>query len=250
MQIVILRYDALSSTNSEAAAQARRGASEGLCVVAREQTAGRGRLGRVWRSPPGAGLYLSIVVRPRFMLSRFPLLTFAAALAVRDVISDLIVESRRVIDIKYPNDVLINGKKVCGILAEIVETQLGTAAVIGIGINLTNEAVAPDLPFATTLEIVAGKRFDAEIILRELLKSFRTRYAALQEPEGDAATLVAWAAHSSYAEGKRVRVTIYNETFEGTTRGLTFDGALRVELESGEIKIIRAGDVTAVRTTN
>ena len=108
----ILRFDSLPSTNTEAARQAARGAPEGLCVVAREQTAGRGRRERSWVSPKDAGLYLSVVLRPSFEARLWPLVTLAAALAVRDALAASCALDT---DIKWPNDLLASGRKLCGI---------------------------------------------------------------------------------------------------------------------------------------
>lgn len=227
--------------------RARRGAAEGTTVVAREQTAGRGRLGRVWRSPPRAGLYMSLVLRPRLAhIARadFPMLVFAAALGVHDALR---AACELVTDIKYPNDLLFDARKLCGILGETIDTPRGTAAIIGIGINLTNEAVAPDLPHATSLEAACGKRFDVKLIMRAVLDAFAVRYEALHEQDGIRHTLAAWCAASSFADGKPVRITLDNEIFTGTTRGLESDGALRVETLDGHVRLVRAGDVTAVR---
>src|SRR6266853_5410931 len=131
----ILRFDSIESTNLEAMRQARAGAPEGLCVVAREQTAGRGRLDRSWRSPKDAGLYFSIVLRPTLEMNLWPLLPLMAALAV----SDALMKSCGLrADIKWPNDILANDRKLCGILAETIEKVNASAAIVGIGINLTN----------------------------------------------------------------------------------------------------------------
>ncbi len=227
--------------------QARRGAKEGTTVIAREQTAGRGRLGRVWRSPPGAGLYMSLVLRPRIAYiarADFPMLVFAAALGVHDALRAACALST---DIKYPNDLLYDGRKLCGILGETIDTPQGTAAIIGIGINLTNEAFAPDLPHATSLEAATGKRFDAKLIMRAVLDAFAVRYEVLHKVNGIQNTLAAWSAASSFANDKPVRITLDNEIFVGTTRGLESDGALRVETLEGHLRLVRAGDVTAVR---
>lgn len=241
----ILHFDSLASTNTEAARQAERGAAEGLVIVAREQTAGRGRLGRVWVSPRDAGLYFSIVLRPRLEAREWPMITFAAALAGRDAIERA---TGIVSDIKWPNDLMIGERKVCGILAERIETAIGAACITGIGINLTDEVFPPELSDkATSLGAEMNGVPNRESLLVELVRAFDKRYAALHDPNGVAVTLGQWAAHSSYAEGKRVRVTLEQETFEGTTHGLEPDGALCVEIETGEIKIVRAGDVTAVR---
>src|SRR5438132_9271029 len=121
-QTTMLRFDSIDSTNLEAMRQARAGAAEGLCVVAREQTRGHGRLDRSWHSPKDAGLYLSIVLRPKLGLSAWPLITLMTALAVSE---SLMKACALRTDIKWPNDLYVNNRKVCGILAEIVETVAG-----------------------------------------------------------------------------------------------------------------------------
>lgn len=252
----ILRYDSLPSTNTEAANQAARGAPEGLCIVAREQTRGRGRQARVWASPPDAGLYFSIVLRPRLSAQEWPLITLMAALAVRDALHEACALEA---DIKWPNDILaaaadaptMHGRKLCGILAETVETKNGRACVLGIGINLSEHAYPPELRAqAISVEGATGKPADRERVLAALVKQLAHRYAQLHAPaKGQSEIIRDWSAHSSYAEGKRVRVHAATETFTGTTRGLEPDGALRVETATGEIRIVRAGDVQALRET-
>jgi BirA family biotin operon repressor/biotin-[acetyl-CoA-carboxylase] ligase len=241
----ILRFDSLPSTNLEAARRAVEGAAEGLCVVAGEQTAGRGRLQRQWVSPKGAGLYFSIVLRPQFDQSAWPLLTMMAAVAVHDALFDVgALET----DIKWPNDILVNEKKLCGILAETVETTLGRAVVVGIGINLKESSFPAVLAgIATSVEVAANQTPELEVVLGALVSSLGSLYETLQQPAGPEAIVRKWCARSSYAEGKRIKVTESNESFAGTTRGLEPDGALCVETDNGETRIVRAGDVTAVR---
>ena len=243
---VILRFDSLPSTNTEAARQACAGAAEGLCVVAREQTAGRGRREREWVSPRDAGLYFSVILRPRLEAARWPLITLMAAVAVRDALMEA---CGLCADIKWSNDLLARDRKVCGILAEAVETQLGRACVLGVGVNLSDRAFPAELlDRATSVEAETGARPDREALLAALARRLALRYEQLQEPGGAEATLRDWSAASTYAEGKRVRVALGDgEMIEGTTRGLEEDGALRVETRGGEIKIVRAGDVTALR---
>ncbi|MBV9957707.1 MAG: biotin--[acetyl-CoA-carboxylase] ligase, partial [Acidobacteria bacterium] len=227
MRPTILRYDSLPSTNTEAARQAMRGAAEGLCIVAAEQTAGRGRQARAWASPKGAGLYFSIVLRPRLEQRAWPLLTLMCACCVADALAEACgLET----DIKWPNDILAGGLKVCGILAETVETELGRAVVIGIGINLKPGALPFELrESATTVEEAAGRACEAEELLRALTRALARRYEELHQPLGAELLLQAWTARSSYAEGLRVRVRLADEVLEGITRGLASDGALRVE---------------------
>ena len=241
----ILRFDSLPSTNTEAARQASLGAPEGLCVVAREQTAGRGRQQRAWVSPKDAGLYFSIVLRPQTDARAWPLVTLAAALAASDALAEACALET---DIKWPNDLLACGRKLCGILAETFETPGGRAVVVGIGINLTNRAFPPEIiSAATSVEERTGRAPDVERLLASLTRALARRYEALQAEGGEAETLRGWESRSSFARGRRVRVALEDETFEGTTRGLEPDGALRVETDGGEIRIVRAGDVMAVR---
>lgn len=241
----ILRFDSIDSTNLEAMRQAKAGAPEGLALIAREQTAGRGRLDRKWHSPKDAGLYCSLVLRPRIETSKWPLLSLVAALTVSDT---LVRACAFKPDIKWPNDICVNDRKLCGILAETVETSDGPAAIIGIGINLKRTALSDDLrQTATSIEEVTGSEPDSERALSELLKAFGERYEILQSSDGCEHTIREWCANSSYAYERRVRVSLENETFTGVTRGLDIDGALRVETDDGQIRIVRAGDVTALR---
>jgi len=241
----ILRFDSLPSTNLEAASRAVQGAPEGLSLVAAEQTAGRGRLAREWVSPKGAGLYFSIILRPDFEMAMWPLITLMAAVAVHDALHESCVLTT---DIKWPNDVLANEKKLCGILAETVETSSGRAVVVGMGINLTNYAFPAELhAVATSVEAVTGEPPDLEVVLQSLASSFWKYYQVLCGPSGAESILREWTSRSSYASGRRVRVANGDEVLEGTTRGLESDGGLRVETVDGEIRIVRAGDVTSVR---
>ena len=241
----ILRFDSIDSTNLEAMRQARAGAPEGLSVVAREQTAGRGRLDRSWHSQKDAGLYFSIVLRPALEMNRWPLLPLMAALAVSDA---LMKSCGLPTDIKWPNDILANERKLCGILVETVETVNGSAAIVGIGINLTSEALPKDLrSTATSIREITNGKPDAEEVLIELLKAIAERYDVLQSAGGCEHTLREWCANSSFAFDRQVRVSLGGDSFIGNTRGLERDGGLRVESADGQMKIVRAGDVIALR---
>ena len=241
----ILQFDSIDSTNLEAMRQAKAGAPEGLCIIAREQTRGRGRLDRSWHSPKDAGLYLSLVLRPRFELARWPLINLAAALAVHDAI---LRTCDFKVDIKWPNDVCARERKLCGILAETVETQTGTAAIVGIGINLRDENFPAGLrPQATSLRSATGLDVNRDHLIAELLQTLGERYEMLHTHGGGEHTIREWCANSSYAFGRMVRVSLGDESVTGVTRGLESDGALRIETTNGRMKIVRAGDVTALR---
>jgi BirA family transcriptional regulator, biotin operon repressor / biotin---[acetyl-CoA-carboxylase] ligase len=227
--------------------QAKAGAPEGLCIVAREQTRGRGRLDRTWQSPKDAGLYFSIVLRPKLDLGRWPLIGLMSALAVSDALAktfDLHV------DIKWPNDVCVNERKLSGILAETVDTDSGMAAIVGIGINLREGNFPSELKtIATSVEEAIESSPNGELILDNLVRAIAQRYDVLQGDDGAEHTIREWCANSSYAYDRKVRVTLDQEVFEGTTRGLESDGALRLETEGGRIRIVRAGDVHGLRAT-
>jgi BirA family biotin operon repressor/biotin-[acetyl-CoA-carboxylase] ligase len=244
-QPTLLRLDSIDSTNLEAIRRAKTGAPEGFCILAREQSAGRGRLNRTWHSRKDAGIYFSIILRPQFETNYWPLLALMAALAVVDA---LLKSCAVRADIKWPNDVCLNERKVCGILAETTETPAGPAAIIGIGINLSDESLPVDLrKFATSIEQITGQLPDTDTLLIELLKALAERYEAMQTSGGREHTIREWCAHSTYAFDRQVRVSFDSESFVGITRGLDGDGALRVETADGTLRLVRAGDVTALR---
>jgi BirA family biotin operon repressor/biotin-[acetyl-CoA-carboxylase] ligase len=247
MNFTILRFDSIDSTNTEALNQARRGADEGLCVVARKQTAGRGRHGRVWISEPDAGLYCSIVLRPQIETRFLPLITLMTAVAVHDTLEETF---RMDCDIKWANDIHVNEKKICGILAEAVETTLGLAVVVGIGINLKSTNFPPEITeIATSIEAVTGKSVNSNELLEALTRFFNYHYEILQEETGDGAAKIRreWTRRSSYACGKDVRVFLENKTISGTTDGIEENGALRVITATGATEIIQAGEVEKLR---
>jgi BirA family biotin operon repressor/biotin-[acetyl-CoA-carboxylase] ligase len=243
----VLRYDSLPSTNNEVARLALEGAEEGLTVVSEEQTAGRGRLQRTWSSPKGAGLYFSILLRPALAPERWPLITFVAALAISDALREAADVQT---DIKWPNDLLAgenDERKLCGILAEAIETPRGRAVVVGIGVNLTDDAFPQELiNVATSVARESGRKPERETLLKSLLSALPRWYSLLHEMEGPEKIVAAWTSRSSYASGRMVQVTNGDETIKGVTCGVENDGALRLETAQG-LQLIRAGDVTTVR---
>jgi BirA family biotin operon repressor/biotin-[acetyl-CoA-carboxylase] ligase len=244
----VLRFESLPSTNTELARLASEGADEGVSILADEQTAGRGRLQRTWSSPKGAGLYFSILLRPTIPQDHWPLITFAAALAVADALHE---SSDIQTDIKWPNDLLSGERKICGILADAIETPAGRAVIVGIGINLTQQAFPAELiNVAASVSEVTGRPAERESILAALLRALSRWYSLLHEPGGREKIVVAWSSRSSYASGKLVQVNNGEEVWPGVTSGIEPDGALRLKMESGEIKVVRAGDVLSVRSAD
>ena len=243
----ILRFESLPSTNTELARLASEGAEEGVSILAEEQTAGRGRLQRAWSSPKGAGLYFSILLRPRMPQDHWPLITFMAALAVGDALNEA---AGITTDIKWPNDLLSGERKICGILAEAIDTPSGRAVIVGIGINLTQAAFPVELmDVATSVTQASGQEPEREAILAALLRGIARWYSLLNEPGGREKIVAEWSSRSSYATGKLVQVSNGDEMWQGTTCGVEHDGALRLETGNGQVKLVRAGDVTSVRSS-
>jgi BirA family biotin operon repressor/biotin-[acetyl-CoA-carboxylase] ligase len=236
-----LIYERLESTNLTLRAMAVEGAPEGTVVVAEEQVAGRGRNGRSWHSPAGAGFYGSILLRPSVGNREAQFLPFVAAIAVAESLASTGVKG---VEIKWPNDVLISRRKVSGILVETgLLADAVEWAVVGIGINVTRDAVpAGSAAVATSLE-EAGIRTTPDRLRWPLLVAFDRWYAALLDA-GSKPVLGRWEALAPMAQGLRVQVTENGETYPATTRGVTADGFLRVERGDGTRAVLSAADVS------
>jgi len=242
---VIVHYFRINSTNTEALYLAQQGAKHGTVVVAEEQTQGRGRHGRIWYSEKSSGIYLSVILRPPFPPSAAPILTLMAGVAAREALSAV---TGLDVDIRWPNDLLVKGKKVAGILTEM-SAELGRlhAVVLGIGINVNHREMPAELkPLATSLRIESRKSWSRVQICVALLKEF-TRYYHLLLENGSAAIADRWAAASSYANGKRVRVVTSAAECLATTVGLEPNGGLRVRYDDSREETLVAGEVTEVK---
>ena len=246
MNFSIIELDETESTNSDALEHARLGAAEGVCVIARRQTSGRGRLGRKWVSEKDSGLYFSIILRPTVDTKYLPLLTLLTGIAVHESLRHYRIDA----DIKWVNDILVNDKKIAGILAETADTPRGLAVVVGIGINLASRNMSSDLAgIATSMESETGS-FPTPGEMSGILTGFlSTYYRMLLDGETDK-ILEGWRQRSSYYSGKPVRVTSEGRSFEGITAGLEANGALKVRLPDGSMKVVQAGDVQRLRAAS
>jgi BirA family biotin operon repressor/biotin-[acetyl-CoA-carboxylase] ligase len=222
----IHRLATTTSTMVEAAALAMRGAPHGTAVVAEQQTAGIGRHGHSWHSEPGAGLYLSIVLRNT---AAAPALTMALGLAVQRAINDTAPVST---DLRWPNDVMLNERKLAGIMVQACDPGV---LIAGIGINVNHSNFPDDLrELATSLKIETGMAIDKEALLRRVLAEC-LRYMLLDKSE----ILRRFEQNSSYAKGKSV---IVDEKLKGITAGLDQNGFLLLKTETG-VETILAGGV-------
>lgn len=230
----------VTSTMDIAAALASDDAPAGIVVCADEQTAGRGRRGRTWQSPPGAGLYFSLLSRPRLNARALPLVTLAAGVGVRDGLERATGLST---DLKWPNDVLVGRGKLAGILTE--GSALGSqdqAVIIGIGVNLRRASYPPEVAArATSLEEELGRSVDRGHVLAELLRSLVDSVAAVERDRDG--ILQAWRRSASSAVGAQVEWTDAGTTKRGITAGIDDTGALLIDTGNRR-ECVFAGEVT------
>ncbi len=221
------------------------GAPHGAAVVAEEQTAGRGRRGRSWLSPPGKNLYLSLILRPQLPPARAPELTLVAAVAACEALRALGCRA----GIKWPNDLQVAGKKLGGILTELHATPGQVDfVVLGIGINLN--LAAADLPpelqsIATSAQIELGAPVDRAAFLADLLARLE-RWSERHLESGFDAIRQRWTKLSTTV-GARVRVQLTGQLLEGQALGLDPSGALQIRTDAGAVQTVLAGDVETVR---
>lgn len=237
----------LDSTNTRARALAESGAAEGEIVIAESQTQGRGRLGRRWESPPLSNLYLSIVLRPGLPPKHAPQITLAAAVALVETVGSFLP---RPPVIKWPNDILIDGKKLAGILTEAAcDTECVQYVILGIGLNLNYRAeTMPETlrQRATSMADMAGENLSRETVLVRLIHDLDRCYGELEE-SGFAALRPRWEAHFGL-RGRRVRVELGDQTIIGRAQGIDHEGALIVETDDEQRRSIIAGDVIPLET--
>ena len=237
----VYHFYSTDSTMNEAAHLAVADAPEGTLVVAEEQTAGRGRFGRRWVSERASGLYFTLILRPSLAPAAAPVLTLMAGLAVAEAIQEVTTLAT---DLRWPNDVMIGEKKCAGILVEMTaEPARISHVLVGIGINVNQQRMPADLGGeATSLFLAAGRSFSRLEILVLVLKRLEHYYNRLQEA-GPQAIVARFEDVSSYARGKRVRITEGSSIMEGVTDGLTAEGLLLVRRDDGQVERILSGRV-------
>jgi BirA family biotin operon repressor/biotin-[acetyl-CoA-carboxylase] ligase len=228
-------FDELDSTNRYVIDRAKAGAPAGLVVVADHQTSGRGRLGRTWVAAPGASLLTSVLLRPTFSSDRRHLLVTAAALAMAEAIE---ASTGVVAGLKWPNDLLVEERKLCGVLAETADD----AVVVGLGVNVEWRDVPDELAaVATACNLEGGRPVDRKVVLDAFLASYSDRLDDLD------------AARDAYSArlttiGRRVRVEQGSGAVVGTALGVDAAGRLLLERDDGTTEAIAVGDVVHVRS--
>ncbi len=236
---IIEWLETTTSTMKNALALTHAGAPSGSIMGAEHQSAGQGRLGRGWHSIDGEGLYFTLLLRLNLKLADVPVLTIAMGLAVSRAIQDV---TGLHCDLKWPNDLLIDGKKCCGILSEFQDGVVLT----GIGVNVNQIAFPPDIErTATSLRIAAAKQHQREDLLIRMIEEI-DNHVELLERKGRAPLLDLFGQSSSYVSGKRVEVEQAGRLICGITDGLSDAGFLYVRSDAGERVLILAGGLRAV----
>ena len=237
--------DAAPSTNALVAARATSGAPEGLVVVAEHQTAGRGRLDRTWVTPPRAALTFSVLLRPRVPDPRWPWLPLLAGVALVDGVEGA---GGPRCALKWPNDLLYDGRKLAGLLVERVETPTGPAAVLGIGLNVSTSAEELPVPGAGSLATVGRPGLDRGLLLVRVLEALGHRLRDWTREEGDPrGGLLEDYRTRCVTVGQQVTVHLPSGvSLVGRATGVTEDGGLEVDGAGGVVRV-SAGDVVHVR---
>ncbi len=232
----------VDSTNTVAMRLGEEDEPHAAVVVAEEQAAGRGRAGRQWHSEKSSGIYLTVLLRPAIPPAHAPLMTLLAGLAARDAVLE---QTGLSADIRWPNDLLLSGKKFCGILTEMhAEPDKVRFLIIGIGLNVNHAKFPDDIArIATSLRVESGRPHSRLELLVKLLRHL-DRYYHQFLAAGAAPILSRFEEVSSYARGKRVRVATGGGSYAGTTAGLDPSGLLRVQRDDGATEAVLSGDIT------
>jgi BirA family biotin operon repressor/biotin-[acetyl-CoA-carboxylase] ligase len=237
--------DTVDSTNRFAVILAREEAPEGTAVIADCQKAGRGRLQRVWQSPPGCNLYVSVILRPTVAPQEISQITLMAGVAISETLASICPAG---VAIKWPNDVLIRGRKVCGILTETVASGGSRALIVGIGLNINinrKDFDSEHRDAATSLLEETGREHSREDLAFLLFDRLERWYDAYRQA-GFMPIREEWLFRSDMV-GKRVRVSFRDEVCEGIVEGIDCDGALLIADDKGEVRRITAGDATILK---
>ena len=236
------QHQALPSTNTEAMDLAAKGAQHGAVVVTDQQTSGRGRQGRTWHSPPDENLYFSVVLRPDIAPADAPPLSLATAVGLARGVTPFLPTAPT---LKWPNDLLVQGRKLCGILVEMSASARGiNHVVVGVGLNVNVTEFPEELTGqATSLRLETGKPLHREQVLASVLNELEPWFQLLFD-QGAAPIIQAWEEQTDWL-GRRVTVSRPGRAVRGVAVGLDMTGGLRLRLDDGTVDVVVAGDVTA-----
>lgn len=237
----IIYYQVTDSTNTQAKYLAEEGASHGTLVVAGRQEAGRGRRGRFWESPEKDGIFMTVILRPEFEPKKASMLTLVAAMAVAKAIQKMLDLPAK---IKWPNDIVLNGKKICGILTEMnTEIETINYVVIGIGINVSNQKFENEAAsIATSLAMESGKQIHRAKLINAVWEQFEDYYGRFCAA-GNLSCIEEEYDKCLVNMDRQVHILDPKEPFDGVARGIANTGELIVETEDG-IRRVSSGEVS------
>ncbi|RMD03032.1 biotin--[acetyl-CoA-carboxylase] ligase [Clostridium autoethanogenum] len=239
----IIHYESIGSTNTTAKKLAEQEEENGTIIIAEEQTAGRGRIGRTWSSPKYKSIYFSIILRPNVNPMEVPKITQIIAAAIIEGLKELKIEAK----VKWPNDIVIDGKKVCGILTEMSGELNKVNYVIpgiGINVNLNKEDFQEDiLNKATSLKIETGSTMDRKVILGTILNKFEPLYEEFVQ-KGTIESSIEVCKNNSAAIGKNIRIIQNKSERQAKAVDLAEDGRLIVQYENGSFEKLISGEIS------
>lgn len=237
-------FDVLDSTNKKAKELAEQGCKHGTLVTAEEQEAGVGRRGRSWSSQKGTGIYMSMVLKPQLEIQSLSMITLLAAMAVAKAFEQLQILSENTPCIKWPNDIVMNKKKICGILTELnLKGRDIDSVIVGIGINVSNTCFPEEIKeMASSILLETGKTIDKELLIQSVWKNFSSYYERFSETQ-DLSLLKEEYETYLLNKGERVKVLEPVGEYEGIAGGITNKGELLVDI-NGEEKAVSSGEVS------
>ena len=238
----LLYFDTVDSTNTEAKKQAEAGAPDGLLVVAGKQESGKGRRGRGWESPADMNIFMTLLLRPRFAPDKASMVTLVMALSVAEAIEE---QTELKTFIKWPNDIVIHGKKIVGILTEMsMETGYIQYLVCGVGINVNQEVFPEEIADkAASLYTEGKKKINRARLIEAVMKRFESNYRIFCQEENMTGLLPAYNAHL-INKGAQVKILDPKGEFTGLSQGINEAGELLVEKNDGTTEAVYAGEVS------
>lgn len=234
-------YEEIDSTNIRAKAWAKEGAKEGSIVIADYQNAGKGRLGRVWLSPKATGIWMSLILRPMLLPIEIPQITLVAGLSMCKAIQNLTGLDAK---IKWPNDIVVNKKKVCGILTEMSATEKEISyVVVGIGVNVNNQTFDSSIPYATSLAAEGKSYYQREQIIKRFAEIFEKQYE-LYTQDRSLKSILKEYKNNCITLNKEVRISNTHEEYTAYIEDINTDGSLIITRSDGRCETIFSGEVS------
>ncbi|MGL6173480.1 MAG: biotin--[acetyl-CoA-carboxylase] ligase [Cellulosilyticaceae bacterium] len=234
-------HKTIDSTNIRAKEWAKEGAKEGSLVIAEYQSAGKGRLGRTWLSPKGEGIWMSLILKPLLEISKIPQLTIVAGLCMSQAIENV---TGLKVEIKWPNDIIINNKKIAGILTELSASSNNiNSVVVGIGVNVNNQEIDSTIPYATSLTLEGNKVYEKEEIIKEFLDLFEVNYEQYIKEKSIAFLLEEYRMRCVNLN-KEVKIISNKKEYIAYVQNINDEGSLEVRRLDGNIETIFTGEVS------